>query len=436
MKGAPLQGHERTAIVGLNESRDLQSFQAELVRLVGAMVRHAEVLFAPVDRETESLVLPSWIQSYFERHPGLLSKLELGEILGISYTGENPVLRPARAVRSSVVLIPMIWDEALCGVVGLMTPLDGPQPSAEDVDSVRRLADDGAPILGRHQEMEMLRRVNTRLKTRAQRPALPDNAAAQPLEERDALRAALQLRSHLQANIAHDLRTPLAAVRGYTRMILDGRAGAVTETQNKYLRVVEDNANRLIDCVSWMSFVSELVQHLSLCVFDLRAAWTECAAACRDALKEKDLILQEKIADVDFAIVGDRAKLIAVLKGLVAAAARFSEPGGVITAEFSRGREKEVTVKISERSPIPPDVLSRIFERPANPFGQIAEQVADAGPITMAGAADVVGMHGGRFYVNNTAPQGAAFLFTLPAVTLGGEENSHEQAVNSGSRRR
>jgi len=39
-------------------------------------------------------------------------------------------------------------------------------------------------------------------------------------------------------------------------------------------------------------------------------------------------------------------------------------------------------------------------------------------------------MHGGRMFLNSTAGQGSTLLFTLPAVTLGGEDKNNEQAVN------
>jgi signal transduction histidine kinase len=43
---------------------------------------------------------------------------------------------------------------------------------------------------------------------------------------------------------------------------------------------------------------------------------------------------------------------------------------------------------------------------------------------------DIIGMHGGRMFVNSTPGQGSTLLFTLPAVTLDGEDKSNEQAVN------
>jgi len=152
-------------------------------------------------------------------------------------------------------------------------------------------------------------------------------------------------------------------------------------------------------------------------------------------LHDKLLKLTQQIPDEDFVIVGDREKLTYALSELIAAAAHFAEFGGTIEAEFSHGRGKEATVKISDKdASIPSAVLSKIFERSFSTVAKPTAQNTDA--VNLSGVYDVVGIHGGRLFVNSTAGRGATFLFTLPAITLSSEENSHEQAVNSGSRRR
>ena len=56
------------------------------------------------------------------------------------------------------------------------------------------------------------------------------------------------------------------------------------------------------------------------------------------------------------------------------------------------------------------------------------------GHINLSRVYDIVGMHGGRLFVSSPAGEGSTFLFTLPTVTVGGEDKSHEQTVNFGRR--
>jgi signal transduction histidine kinase len=290
----------------------------------------------------------------------------------------------------------------------------------------------------RLQEVEKLRRENQRLAAAAEDGARMEERLGRLLQEKTALNAVNQIWSHLQVNVAHELRTPLAAIRGYVRMILDGRGGEVNDTQRGYLRSVCDNTDRLINTVSWMSYVAELsARHFKLSTFDLREVWAECAAASHELLREKAVQLTQQISQEEFVITGDREKLAYAISELLVTAVRFSTAGGTIAAEFSHGREREVIVRISQKgSPIPADTLDRIFDRPFNTIVPTAEQNVDAGALNLSGAYDYVGMHGGRVFVVSTAGQGATLMFTLPAVKLGGEEKTHEQAINSGSRRR
>src|SRR5947207_14528297 len=107
MEGSPVRGQQKVSVVQLNESADVQSFQSEIVRLIGSEIKHAQIFFGVVDPASKTLQLPAWIRSHLERHPPLQRKLEQGELVGISAAEENPVPRPAAAARSSVVLIPL-----------------------------------------------------------------------------------------------------------------------------------------------------------------------------------------------------------------------------------------------------------------------------------------------------------------------------------------
>jgi signal transduction histidine kinase len=437
MEGSPVRGQERPAIARLNESADLENFQSDLVRIVANDLHHTDVFFGLFDTAHKSLQLPSWVRTHLERHPGLLEKLEKGEMAGISHTEENPVLRPAAAARSSVVLIPVIANGVLQGAIGLVSPLDGPQLSAEETASIRQLAYDIPPNLLRLQELQTLRQQNERLADSVRRASESEQEIARLNDRKNELSALMEMRSHLQANVAHELRTPLAAIRGYSRMILDGRGGEINSTQKEYLRIVTENTNRLIGLVGWMSYVAEMsAQQFKLSAFDLRDAWTDAARANRQIVSEKSLTLTEQIPDESFFVVGDREKLTYVLGELIAAAVTLASASSAIALEFSHGREKEVTVKLSGKGiALPQEALSRIFERSFNTISKPSAQVTDGSAISLSGVYDVVGMHGGRVFVNSTSGQGTTFLFTLPAITLG-EENSHEQAVNSGRRRR
>jgi signal transduction histidine kinase len=436
MEGTPVRGQQKAALVQLNEVLNLENFQSEVVRLVGAEFKHAQVFFGSMDPNSGTLQLPVWVRSHLERHSGLQKKLDQGEMVGISATEDLPTPRPAVAARSSVVLIPVMNDAKLTAAIGLVSPSDEPPLSAEDVELARQFAYEISPILARLQEIEDLRREKQELLERAGRGDRAEEACAAILKEKNGLDAILQMRSHQQVNIAHELRTPLAAIRGYARMILDGRSGSITDKQREYLQVVTDNTNRLITLVAWMSYVSEMsTQHLRVSVFDFRELWSECVEKNQVRLSEKSLKLNQNIPDEPFVIVSDWEKLGMVLADIVNCAVNLAAPGSAIAMEIWHGRERELNFKLSETgAEIPADVLAKIFDRSFNTIEKPGPQNT-SNVMSLSALYDIVGMHGGRVFVNNTAGKSATFLFTLPAITASAEEN-YEQAVNSSRRRR
>src|SRR5207244_7531274 len=293
-----------------------------------------------------------------------------------------------------------------------------------------------APILARLLQIESLTRKNQELAQNVERVARAEANLAKTIEDKNFRDALLKMGWHLQSNVAHDLRTPLAAIRGYARMILDGRSGEINNTQREYLRILTENTNRLINVVSWMSHIAELTaQNFSLTTFDLRHVWAEALSASRQRLAAKSLTLTERIPDESFEIIGARESLSYVFNELITAAVKSAGTGSAITAEFSRGREREIMVKISASgSSISPEILSKIYERSFNSSVRPGMTTSDDASINLSGTYDVVGMHGGRMFVNSTSAQVSTFLFTLPAVVVGSEDKSHEQAVNFGRR--
>src|SRR5437870_2942516 len=193
MDGSPVRGQDKAGITRLNQVKDTQTFQAEFIRLIRADLPYTDVFFGLLDTDSKTLQLPAWVRSHLERHQGLALKLEQGAMVGITHTEENPVPRPASAARSSVVLIPVIDSNTLLGAIGLVSPLDGPHLSAEEVEAVRHIAHETAPILARLQEIESLRRQTQESADTAERAARAEDNCAKVLEERNHFDALIKL---------------------------------------------------------------------------------------------------------------------------------------------------------------------------------------------------------------------------------------------------
>jgi signal transduction histidine kinase len=372
--------------------------------MIAQELPHAQIMFGVAVPDASTFQLPSWLKAHLERHPSLYKKLEQGELVGIHFADPDQGPRPATAARSDVFLFPVSAGTLLHGVIALISPTNGPQLVDEDFEIVRQIAQQAAAVLTPLLKLERLRRENSELQS------------------------LLRMRSHLQSNVAHELRTPLAAVRGYARMILDGRAGQVNDTQKEYLHVVDDNATRLINLVNWMTQILEMsTDDFELSRFDLRDVWSECIRA------RKFVTISEEIPNESFEMVGDRRKIARALDQLIAALGKVATAGSSIAVQFWHGREGGIQVKLSDNGAIvPPELLTRIFDRSFSSVPMPLAQKPERSDFDLSSIYDIIGMHGGRFFVNSKTGQGVTFLFSLPAVIWDGEEKlGHEQAVNS-----
>src|SRR5438046_5491072 len=157
MDGISVRELSKTGFARLNQVKDPENFQAELVRSIRGDLQHIEVFVGLFDVATKVLHVPAWLRSHLERHPGLIVKLEEGEMVGITHEPDASARRAGTA-RASVVLIPLLSDGRLQAAIGLVSPLDGPHLSAEEIEAVRHIAREASPILARPQESESLNR--------------------------------------------------------------------------------------------------------------------------------------------------------------------------------------------------------------------------------------------------------------------------------------
>ena len=430
MEGSPARGQKldplAALLIQLTAAETQSDFADRFVNGLSSHIKRGKVLLILKSRESNELdfgnpVFPqdapsiseSWLKSHLERHPELQRKLQQGEMVGITYAEGSAAPLSVITPRRNVLLLPNIVDAELVGVIGLVLPMEDLQQSEDEVELVRQFSHYVSPTLARLRELEQLRAEH---------------------QANESLQAILEMQSHLQSNVSHELRTPLAAVRGYTRMILDGRTGEISQTQRDYLNIVTENANRLIQLVNWMGHVLQYgAQQLQLGSTDLSDILALCLKSHEESIREKSIDCKQQIGTGSFLTICDRYKIEFVIKILLENAIRSTDEKGTILVELYRGRQKEITVKITDSGGgIPPEELNKTFERY---YGSLLP-VKNPTELGVAGVHDIIGLHGGRLFVSNRS-EGSTYLFTLPAVRQNVEEkSSDEQTINSGRRRR
>jgi signal transduction histidine kinase len=225
------------------------------------------------------------------------------------------------------------------------------------------------------------------------------------------LEATEQRRSHLLAEVAHELRTPITVVRGQMEALLD----RVVEPTDEVFATVADEASRLQRLVDDLSLLSRADEG-ALAIETERIDLGELAA--RAVVKLEPQFVHAGVSStIDAAsgpliVRGDRDRLAQVLTNLLGNALGHTPAGGAVTVRTARSGGLAVVDVIDTGRGIPVDELERIFDR----FYRLPDAEARAGRgIGLTIARSLARAHGGDVVASSAGPgTGATFRLTVP----------------------
>jgi two-component system sensor histidine kinase BaeS len=221
-----------------------------------------------------------------------------------------------------------------------------------------------------------------------------------------------ELRRALVADVAHELRTPLAILQATCEALADG----VAEPTPATLSSLRDETLRLTSRVADLeSLAAAEAASLSL---DRRAV--DLAGVAGDATKA--LTMQFEAAGVSLrcelqpvTVLGDRARLHQIVTNLLANAVKFTPSGGRVDLSTVRA-DGTARVEVRDTGPgIPSDELPFVFERFWR--GRQSTTLPGSG-IGLAIVSELAHAHGGDATVTSVPGAGACFTITLPAAPL------------------
>jgi K+-sensing histidine kinase KdpD len=152
--------------------------------------------------------------------------------------------------------------------------------------------------------------------------------------------------SRLLHNVAHDIRTPATAVRGFIRMLVDGRVGSLTAEQKECLEIALRSAAQLATLGTTVSEAAAALESLNAESLDLRDLWSFACNANRPRVLAGGVIIKERIPAEQISVSGDRAALTAILEATLAHALDGVKHGSEVRADLSGGERNEATLRI------------------------------------------------------------------------------------------
>ncbi len=231
------------------------------------------------------------------------------------------------------------------------------------------------------------------------------------------------LRRQMAADIAHELRTPLAVIQANLEAMLDGIRPLSAEEVADVHRETQ-LLSRLVTDLRDLSLVETGQLLLRKELTDLTALVRTSVARFSSRAEEKDVRLVVEAEDSPQADV-DPDRVVQVLGNLLDNALRHTPPGGevVVRLEFGAQRD-EVRVTVRDTGPgIPEEHLPNIFERFYR--ADRARTRTDGGSgIGLAVVKQLVEAHGGRVWAESRPGEGTTFGFVLPVAGPGTPETA------------
>lgn len=244
----------------------------------------------------------------------------------------------------------------------------------------------------------------------------------QDLTETQAISEANRLKADVISILAHEMRTPLTSIKGYSTALLMDEIAFNPETQREFLQIIDEECDVLQDLIR--DLLESSVIDAGLLKLELQPVKLErlTAEAMEDVARRSRQ--HRLLADFspDFPLVeADPERITQVLRNLLDNAVKYSPAGGLIVVR-GQAQAGEVIVSVADQGVgIAPDDLNRLFER----FFRVqsGQHIVGSG-LGLPIARTIIESHGGRIWAESQLGHGSTFYFTLPRrrVEQGGEE--------------
>lgn len=232
--------------------------------------------------------------------------------------------------------------------------------------------------------------------------------------QEDKLRAETESRELIR-NIAHDLRTPITTIRGYSEGILDGIA-ATPEKEERYLRTINTKAVEMGNLIDELSFYAKVDTNRIPYHFSKISAKTffdDCAAEISDDLSGKNMDFSyETDLTGDELIIADPEQIKRIINNIVGNSVKYMDkPDGKVTLTVKdEGDVIECEIADNGRG-VEKQNLSRLYDR----FYRVdsGRSAPGGSGIGLSVAKKIIEDHGGTIWATGDLGEGLAQHFII-----------------------
>jgi len=216
---------------------------------------------------------------------------------------------------------------------------------------------------------------------------------------------------------AHQLRTPISAIKWTLRMILDGDLGPINDEQREFLDKTYKSNERMINLINDLLNVTRIEEGRQVynpVVADIEEVIRGLIANYEDMARQKNLNLSfEKIAPVVPTVKIDLEKIKLVASNLIENSLKYTPAGGKISVTLGE-EDGNAMVEVTDTGiGIPAEQQDRIFTKYFRSANAIKAETEGTG-LGLFIAKNIVEAHGGKIRFVSEPGRATKFSFVLP----------------------
>jgi PAS domain S-box-containing protein len=242
-------------------------------------------------------------------------------------------------------------------------------------------------------------------------------AANKELELRNReVERANRMKSEFLASMSHELRTPLNAIIGFSDLLAEQIAGALSAKQQRFVGHIQQGARHLLALINDILDLSKVEAgrlELNRENVSVAVVLADVLTSIRPVAAAKSIVVHSSIGP-DVTVLADRIRFKQILFNLLSNAVKFTPDGGKIWVEAVERRGR-LTVSVSDTGlGIPVEEQELIFDA-FHQAGATTKGIKEGTGLGLAITKRLVEEHGGRIWVESEPGKGARLSFTMPA---------------------
>ena len=235
-----------------------------------------------------------------------------------------------------------------------------------------------------------------------------------------------RMKSEFISLASHEMRTPMTSIKNAVDIMLKGKAGEISDKQEKFLSMAKRNIDRLADLINDLLDISKIESGK----MELNSTEMNIIGCIKDVINTSKPLADKKSITLKMsnvpglpAIYADASRIEQVMINLVGNAIKFTPENGTVTvdvhereemSDLTKGVKGFWEISVTDNGVgIPEELIGHIFDKFYQVESSLSTEKQVGSGLGLAISKHIVEAHGGKIQCKSKEGEGSTFSFTL-----------------------